>query len=210
MRALQPLDHAAIVPVRDFYPAGPTVVMAWMEGGTLEQMMGRGSIAPARAAEIGSSILSALGDAHRLGILHRDVKATNVLFDATGAARLSDFGAAHAADASATVTAGDLGALAALSPEQREGREVTARTDLFAVGVLLEAMLAGTRPGASRVAPSEAHAGLDARHDDLVATFDRAGPAGPPLGRLSGAKSAPRVAVAGARRRRGRPADERR
>jgi serine/threonine-protein kinase len=168
VRALQPLDHPAIVPIRDFYASGPTVVLGWMEGGSLEQMMARGAIAPARAIEIGASILSALGDAHRLGILHRDVKATNVLFDATGAARLTDFGAAHVADASATVTAGDLGMLAMLSPEQREGREVTAQTDLFAVGVLLEAMLTGAKPGAARILPSEAHDGLDVRHDEVI------------------------------------------
>ncbi len=170
VRALQPLDHPAIVPIREFFSSGPTVVLRWMEGGTLEQMMARSPIAPARAAEIGASILSALGEAHRLGILHRDVKATNVLFDATGAARLSDFGAAHVVDASATVTAGDLGSLATLSPEQREGREVTAQSDLFAIGVLLEEMLTGARPGAAalRSLPSEAHAGMDARHDDVV------------------------------------------
>ena len=127
LRALRPLDHPAIVPIRDVYPSGPTVVFAWMEGGTLEEMLARGPITPARAAEIAGSILSALGDAHRLGILHRDVKATNVLFDAAGAARVSDFGAAHAADASATITAGDI--VATLSPEQREGREVTARSE---------------------------------------------------------------------------------
>ncbi len=170
VRALQPLDHPAIVPIREFFSSGPTVVLRWMEGGTLEQMMARSPIAPARAAEIRASILSALGEAHRLGILHRDVKATNVLFDATGAARLSDFGAAHVVDASATVTAGDLGSLATLSPEQREGREVTAQSDLFAIGVLLEEMLTGARPGAAalRSLPSEAHAGMDARHDDVV------------------------------------------
>lgn len=171
LRALRPLDHPSIVPIRDVYPSGPTVVFAWMDGGTLDQMLARGPITPGRSAEIAASILWALGDAHRLGILHRDVKATNVLFDAAGAARLSDFGAAHAADASATVTAGNLGALATLSPEQREGREVTARSDLFAVGVLLQEMLTGRRTGAGPPAalPSEAHPGLDARHDQLVA-----------------------------------------
>ncbi len=171
LRALRPLDHPAIVPIRDVFPSGPTVVFAWMEGGTLEDRLALGPIAPARAAEIAGSILFALGDAHRLGILHRDVKATNVLFDAAGAARLSDFGVAHAADASATVTAGDVGVLATLSPEQREGREVTVQSDLFAVGILLEWMLTGRRPllAQPRALPSEAHSELDARHDAIVA-----------------------------------------
>ena len=180
IRALRALDHPAIVPIREFDPSGPTVVLAWMPGGTLEQMLARGPIAPARAAEIANAVLSALGEAHRLGILHRHVKATNVLFDGIGAARLSDFGAAHAADASATVTAADLG-LATQSPEQREGREVTARSDLFAVGILLGEMLTG-RAGAvpSRPRPSEVHPGLDARHDDVVAHMAARSPAARP------------------------------
>ncbi len=172
LRALRSLDHPGIVPIRDYYPTGPAVVLAWMEGGTLEQMLARGPVAPARAVEIACSVLSALGDAHRLGILHRDVKATNVLFDAVGAARLADFGTAHAADASATVTAGELASLWTQSPEQREGGEVTARSDLFAAGKLLEQMLTGAAAGfAGPMRPSEAHAGLDARHDRLIASM---------------------------------------
>jgi eukaryotic-like serine/threonine-protein kinase len=180
IRALRPLDHPAIVPVVDLYPSGPTVVMAWMPGGTLEQMLAIAPIAPARAAEIASAIFSALGSAHRLGILHRDIKAANVLFDAVGAARLSDFGAAHAADASATITAGDLG-LATQSPEQREGREVTARSDLFAVGVLLGEMLTGraSAPG-SPPRPSAVHPDLDARHDGIVARLTARDPGARP------------------------------
>jgi serine/threonine-protein kinase len=177
VRALRAVDHLAIVPIRDFQAAGRAVVLAWMEGGTLETMLARGPLSPARAAEIVSSVLSALGEANRLGILHRDVKASNVLFDAAGNARLSDFGAAHAADAAATVTAGDLGALAGISPEQREGRDVTARSDLFAVGVLFEQMLTGTRPGpAARPLPSAIHSGLDARHDRLLARMTATDP----------------------------------
>jgi len=190
LRALRSLDHPAIVPIRDFYAQGPTVVLAWMDGGTLEQMLARGPIAPARAVEIAASILSALGDAHRLGILHRDVKATNVLFDSAGAARLADFGTAHAADASATVTAGDLGALATLSPEQREGREVTAQSDLFAIGILLEEMLTGPLARAPSAAPSvarpsEAHPDLDARHDAAVARMTARDPRARPADALT-------------------------
>jgi eukaryotic-like serine/threonine-protein kinase len=181
LRALRSLDHPAIVPIRDFYAQGPCVVLAWMEGGTLEQMLARGPIAPARAVEIAASILSALGDAHRLGILHRDVKATNVLFDSAGAARLSDFGTAHAADASATVTAGDLGALATISPEQREGREATAQSDLFAIGVLLEEMLVGPIARAA----SAAHPDLDARHDAAIARMTARDPRARPTDALT-------------------------
>jgi serine/threonine-protein kinase len=159
--AIRAFDHPAIVPVRDFHPSGPTVVLAWMEGGSLEAWLARGPIAPDRAAEVAASVLSALGEAHRLGMLHRDVKPANVLFDGAGAARLTDFGAAHAADASATVTLGDLSVLEYLSPEQRAGREATVQSDVYAVGILLREMLAARH---GEQAPA-----LDARHEALLA-----------------------------------------
>jgi serine/threonine-protein kinase len=162
--AIRALEDPAIVPIREFHPSGPAVVLAWMSGGSLEGWLARGTIAPGRAVEIAAAVLGALGAAHRLGVLHRDVKPANVLFDAAGAARLSDFGAAHAADASATATAGDLGVLAYLSPEQREGRPATVQSDLYAAGVLLRDMLAAG--DASAGGPD---ARLDARHVALVA-----------------------------------------
>jgi tetratricopeptide (TPR) repeat protein len=156
---IRALEDPAIVPILEFHPSGPAVVLAWMAGGSLEAWLARGAVPPDRAVEIAGSVLGALGAAHRAGVLHRDVKPANVLFDAAGAARLSDFGAAHAADASATVTAGDLGALAYLSPEQREGRAATVQSDLYAVGILLREMLGDHARGAR----------LDARHLGVLA-----------------------------------------
>ena len=160
------LEDPAIVPILEFHPSGPAVVLAWMAGGSLEAWLARGAVPADRAVEIAASVLGALGAAHRAGVLHRDVKPANVLFDAAGAARLSDFGAAHAADASATVTAGDLGALAYLSPEQREGRAATVQSDLYAVGILLRDMLAGDPHGAR----------LDARHLGVLARLTATDP----------------------------------
>src|SRR6202040_1575115 len=91
------------------------------------------------------AVLSALGEAHRLGVLHRDVKPANVLFDDAGVARLGDFGVAHLGDLSTTATAGVIGTLAYMSPEQREGRPATAESDVYAVGAILFEMLAGGR-----------------------------------------------------------------
>ncbi len=171
MRALQALDHPAIVPIRDVRREGPTVILAWMDGGSVEQLLLHGPMAPPRAREIGCSVLDALAAAHRLGILHRGVKAANVLFDATGAARLSDFGGACLGDTSTTITAGDFGPLGSMSPEQRDGHEVTVRSDIFAVGALLHEMLTGRKPSpaARRSRPSEMHAGLGPRHDAVLA-----------------------------------------
>jgi serine/threonine-protein kinase len=169
---MRALNHPNVVPLRDVVPEGPALVLAWMSGGTLEHLLSTtGRLAPARAVEIAASLLSALGDAHRLGILHRDVKPSNVLFDDAGGARLSDFGVAHLGDLSTTATAGVFGTLAYMSPEQREGRPATARSDLFAVGVMLREMLTGERPdpaGVHRTTPSGAHRELSEAHDAFV------------------------------------------
>ncbi len=175
VRAMRALDDPHIVPMLDFVSEGPAIVLPWMPGGTLEELLGRSEpMAPARAAEIAGAVLSALGEAHRIGILHRDVKPANVLFDAAGGARLSDFGVAHLGDISTTATAGAFGTLAYMSPEQRGGRAATARSDVFSVGVILQEMLTGSRdsPGNSGAPrPSEVHRGLDERHDRLVASM---------------------------------------
>jgi serine/threonine-protein kinase len=179
VRAMRALDHPHIVPMLDFVPEGPAIVLAWMAGGTLEDLLGRSEpIAPARAAEIAEAVLSALGEAHRIGILHRDIKPANVLFDGAGGARLTDFGVAHLGDISTTATAGAFGTLAYMSPEQREGRAATARSDLFAVGVMLREMITGERPpaGGAAVNPSQAHRGLGRRHDELLASMTAVDP----------------------------------
>jgi serine/threonine-protein kinase len=183
VRVLATLDHPNIVPLRDYVPEGPALVLEWMGHGTLEQMLTREPLAPARAVEIAQAVLSALGEAHRLGIIHRDVKPANVLFDDAGVTRLGDFGVAHLSDLSATATAGVIGTLGYMSPEQREGRPATVRSDLFGVGAILWEMLTGERPEATpandeppasgavapgRVRPSGVHRDLDARHDAVV------------------------------------------
>jgi serine/threonine-protein kinase len=174
VKALARLSHPNIVPFRDYVADGPAIVLAWMSGGTLESRLAEGALTPARAAEIASALLSALGEAHRLGVIHRDVKPANVLFDDAGVARLGDFGVAHLGDLSATATAGVIGTLAYMSPEQREGQPATVQSDVYAVGAILYEMLSGERlrsnaarkPEGAR--PSGAHRDLDARHDDAV------------------------------------------
>jgi serine/threonine-protein kinase len=184
VRTMRALDHPSIVPLREYVPEGPAIVLAWMPGGTLERLLATtGALAPARALEIAGGVLTALGEAHRLGILHRDVKPANVLFDEAGGARLSDFGVAHLGDVSATATAGVFGTLAYMSPEQREGRPASVRSDVFSVGTILREMLTGERPWAGttpRIAPSEAHRELTARHDAAIARLTALDPSARP------------------------------
>jgi serine/threonine-protein kinase len=171
VKVLGSLDHPNVVPLYDYVPDGPALVMEWMRGGTLENMLEKEPIAPARAIEIACAVLSALGEAHRLSVIHRDVKPANVLFDEAGVAKLGDFGAAHLGDLSATATAGIIGTLGYMSPEQREGRPASIKSDLYGAGMILREMLTGERPSPSeplRVLPSGAHRDLDRRHDAVV------------------------------------------
>ncbi|MBK7581528.1 MAG: protein kinase [Myxococcales bacterium] len=149
------LRHPAIVPLKAYFPEGPAVILAWMAGGSLADLLEKDSVSPARAVEIASAVLAALSEAHRRGILHRDIKPANVLFDAAGAAYLADFGTAHVADAAQTVTSGLIGTLAYMAPEQRSGAPANAKSDIYGVGALLWHALTDAPPAAAMELPSD-------------------------------------------------------
>jgi serine/threonine-protein kinase len=171
--ALAQLRHPNVVPLRAYHPEGPAIVLAWMPGGSLADRLEAETMAPARAVEIAGALLSALGEAHRLGILHRDVKPSNVLFDDVGAARLADFGAAHLGDLSTTATAGAIGTFAYMSPEQRLGRPASIASDVYGVGVLLGQLLTGAPPAPVvdhlDPLPSASHPDMGPAHDAALA-----------------------------------------
>lgn len=145
-RSLMLLRHPNVVPLRAYHPESGAMVLAWMSGGSLADKLATEPMAPARAAQIAAAILGALGEAHRLGILHRDVKPSNILFDEAGSPHLSDFGAAHLGDLSSTATAGAIGTFAYMSPEQRLGKPATLASDVYGVGAVLSEMLTGDPP----------------------------------------------------------------
>lgn len=186
-RALAQLRHPSIVPLVAYLPEGPAMALEWMSGGSLADLMTREPIAPARAIEITAALLGALGVAHRLGILHRDVKPSNVLFDAIGSPRLSDFGAAHLGDGQNTATAGAIGTFAYMSPEQRLGRPATVRSDVYAAGALLYEMITGEAaepledPSFDELPPSAFHPDLGPAHDAAIAALLQRDPARRPL-----------------------------
>lgn len=167
--ALRALEHPHVVRPRDYLAEGPAVVTEWMAQGSLAALLARESVTPRRAVEIAIAVLGALGQAHTLGIVHRDVKPANVLFDAAGTAKLADFGVAHLGDLSSTVTAGLIGTFAYMSPEQRRGQGAVVQSDLYGVGAMLLEMLTGSPPTEEDAAkPSAFHRELSAAHDDVV------------------------------------------
>ena len=125
----------------------PYYTMAYCEGGSLaDRLRAAGAIPVREAVRIARELASALGAAHARGIVHRDVKPANVLFDASGSVRLSDFGVAKLLGADATTSSTMHGTVAYLAPEQVRGETVDHRADLWALGVTLYEMVAGRRP----------------------------------------------------------------
>lgn len=170
-QAMGMLRHPHLVPLLAFFPEGPAVVTPWMEGGSLADVLASSILAPERAAEIALAVLSALADAHRLGILHRDLKPSNVLMDGAGAAYLADFGAAHVGDASTTVTAGLIGSLAYMAPELWAGGKATAASDVYGAGAIFYEALTGEPPApADEISlwPSALYDELSAAHDEAL------------------------------------------
>jgi serine/threonine-protein kinase len=150
-RLLASLDHPHIVPVYDFVERDGLclLVMEKLAGGTVwSRFVQRGVVAEA-ACGIGVVAAVALDHAHRLGILHRDVKPENLMFSAAGIMKVTDFGIAKVLTGGRTMAtrAGDvLGTPAYMAPEQALGAEVGPATDIYALGVMLYELLSGRLP----------------------------------------------------------------
>jgi eukaryotic-like serine/threonine-protein kinase len=124
------------------------IVFELLPGGSLEDRLADGQPLPdGETARIAGELAAALAYAHAQGVVHRDVKPTNVLFDEDGRAKLADFGVARIADAPTLTEAGTvLGTAAYISPEQATGEPAGPATDVYSFGVLLYRMLTGRLP----------------------------------------------------------------
>jgi tRNA A-37 threonylcarbamoyl transferase component Bud32 len=149
-RAAASLNHPNIVDVYDYGEARGTyyIAMEYVEGGSLkDEIRASGRLPPARARDVAQQVLAALEAAHARGLVHRDVKPQNVLLDAAGVAKLTDFGIVHAPDAIETTQVGmTVGTAAYIAPEQATGGLVGPATDVYGVGILLYEMLTGKPP----------------------------------------------------------------
>jgi eukaryotic-like serine/threonine-protein kinase len=149
------LQHPNIVSVfdRGEFEGTYYIAMQYIEGPTLKQLIDSGITVEQGVAVI-RQVLGAAGYAHRQGIVHRDLKPQNVLVDPEGKAVVTDFGIARAGVSEITQTGSVMGTPHYLSPEQAQGFEVTAVSDLYSIGVMLYEALTGRVPfeGESAVA----------------------------------------------------------
>jgi serine/threonine protein kinase len=145
------LSHQHIVPIHRADELGGQVffVMGYVDGESLAQRIrGVERLDPSEAVRVLTDVADALGYAHRHGVIHRDVKAENILLDAaTGSAMVTDFGIARLAEAAPLTATGQvLGTVHYLSPEQVSGEAVDARSDIYSLGVVGFFALSGRFP----------------------------------------------------------------
>ncbi|RWZ67917.1 Stk1 family PASTA domain-containing Ser/Thr kinase [Labedella populi] len=138
----------------------PFIVMEYVEGRLLKDMIAEGPLGSKQATDIADGILTALEYSHRAGVVHRDIKPGNVMITPDDKVKVMDFGIARAvSDSSSTVaqTTAILGTASYFSPEQAKGETVDARTDLYSTGVVLFEMLTGRTPFRGETAVSVAY-----------------------------------------------------
>ena len=159
-RATSLLNHPNIVTVFELgqIDGCEFIVTEFVDGETLRAKIDRGPIPFVEMIKIGSQVASALGAAHKAGIVHRDIKPENVMIRHDGYVKVLDFGLAKLSDAmgkrvsgggsmhNRTVPGMIMGTAAYMSPEQAEGNDVDARTDIWALGVMLYEMACGKLP----------------------------------------------------------------
>ena len=145
----------------------PFIVMEYVDGRLLKDVIRDGAVEPAEAARIVSQVLTALEYSHRAGVVHRDIKPGNIMITSGGQVKVMDFGIARAiSDSSATIaeTSAIVGTAQYFSPEQARGETVDARTDLYSTGIVLFELLTGRAPfrGDNPVAVAYQHVNSEA------------------------------------------------
>ncbi len=150
IKLISSLEHPAIVPVYDVGGEDnhqPFFVMRYMSGGSLTEMIKKGRFSLRDAALVIERLAAALDHAHSRGVIHRDIKPDNVLFDTGNNPYLSDFGVAKFTESLVSSTGREvIGTPAYISPEQALGEDVDHRADIYALGAMLYEMLTGERP----------------------------------------------------------------
>ena len=197
-QAAAALNHPHIMRVFDWGEAddGPYVVLEHLAGGSLRDLLDRGTrLTPEQAAHVGLQAARGLEYAHRRGLVHRDVKPANLLFDDEGRLCIADFGLARAlAEAAWTEPEGAvLGTARYASPEQAQGASVDGRADVYGLALVLVEAVTGTVPFAA----DTTIATLMARVGATLEPSDELGPLGPVLQEAAAPEPADRLEAAG-------------
>lgn len=143
------LEHPHIVPLYDYWrePGGAYLVMRLLGGGSLKDAVARGPLDSEAAVRLTNQVAVALATAHRMGVIHRDVKPANILFDDDGNVYLSDFGVAAYLSATGEAAPGSPGTLAYyVSPEELRREPLTPRADIYSLGMVLYEALTARHP----------------------------------------------------------------
>ena len=148
-KACAALNHPNITTVHDFgeHDSRSFIVMEYVEGTTLQDAIRQRSFSSEEVVAIGIQIADALGAAHAKGIIHRDLKSANIMLAASGRVKVMDFGLAKLVEGSfLTQTGTTLGTAAYMSPEQVRSDELTIRSDIYSLGVVLYELATGVTP----------------------------------------------------------------
>ena len=135
------------------------ITMEYVRGEDLRQLIRKvGRLSPGQAVAVARQVCDGLAEAHRLGVVHRDLKPQNIMLDEDGNARIMDFGIARSLSGEGITGAGAfIGTPEYMSPEQVEGKDVDERSDIYSLGVILYEMVTGRRPFDGETALSIAH-----------------------------------------------------
>ncbi len=133
----------------------PYIVMEYVEGGeTLKSYTRKNNLLPIKSVvEIFYQCAKALDYAHRKGVIHRDIKPTNIMLTRNGEVKIADFGIAHNAAGESTQVMGMMGSPRYMSPEQVQEQEVTNKTDLYSLGIVAYELLTGKPPFLAKTIP---------------------------------------------------------
>ncbi|UCC10910.1 MAG: serine/threonine protein kinase [candidate division WOR-3 bacterium] len=144
------LDHPNIVSLYDYFSIGQScyIVMQYVDGINLAEILEQsGALDPATAALVTHEICRAVGYAHQNEIIHRDIKPTNVLIASDGFVKITDFGVARGkTHPRLTSTGAVVGTPYYMSPEQAAGEDLTSRSDIYSIGIVLYEMITGKKP----------------------------------------------------------------
>ena len=185
-RVVGQLSHPSIITLHDMgiddASQTPYLVMEFIEGQPLDKVLDRGSLPVSRACAWAAEVATALGVAHRKGVIHGDVKPANILIMNDNRIKLTDFGMARLASGDSKDTP-LLGTPAYWCPEQILGKPQDARSDIFSLGVVMYEMVTGMRPfdaeslqgicsrimSSTPLPPSQSNPSVPAAFNDLVA-----------------------------------------